>query len=116
MEKFEIKRNDREIALEAVKKKGHMLDFLEKFQDDGEFVGESVEQNDDKLQFASEKLKCDIDIAALAVEEIIYALCYLNPELKEQNNGLFRRIVDIPKDSKLYRFETALCYGYTYWR
>ena len=83
----EDERDDREKALDAVRKDGRALQHMSPhFRDDKMVVLAAVSQNGSAVAFASQQLKGDPEIALAAVSQCGYALLRLPPVLRERKD------------------------------
>ena len=73
---------DKDVALNALTRRGNSLSFFESFKNNKEIVLCAVKNDGMALQFASEELKNDEDVVMCAVKNNGLALQFANARLK----------------------------------
>lgn len=78
--------DERDFAMFLVSVEGGILYRLPGFQDDKEIVTKACENNPRAIKYASDRLKSDIDLAALVLAQKPYLIHEFNDDIKDKLN------------------------------
>ena len=87
-------RNSREYVLEAVRKKGKLLEFATpEFQDDEEVVKTALTQDGEAMEFVSKRLRNNKELVLLAINGAPWTACYASEALKADKEVIMAKDV-----------------------
>ena len=81
-------RNSREYVLEAVRKKGKLLEF----QDDEEVVKTALTQDGEAMEFVSKRLRNNKELVLLAINGAPWTACYASEALKADKEVIMESV------------------------
>lgn len=85
----EVKRN-RVLMLRLIHDMpGTFIEFTDEFKDDSEIASIALKQDGLLLKFASDRIRSDVDLVKIAIENNMKAVMFANKKLREFPDGLF---------------------------